>query len=177
MVYQSRMEGAPHDLWYVPLGEDAPEAVRLLQSDNNDVTPQFSPDARYVAYVSDQSGRAEVYVTDFPGGEERHAVSKFGGTHPRWSPKGDALFYLEGRRLMMVSARADPTFQADSPHSLFTAEEAEVVFFIPEFSSAPPYDVHSDGERFLVMRAVANEESPPAITVVENWFREFEGRE
>ena len=177
LVYQSRMEGAPHDLWYVPLGEDAPEAVRLLQSDNNDVTPQFSPDARYVAYVSDQSGRAEVYVTDFPGGEERHAVSKFGGTHPRWSPKGDALFYLEGRRLMMVSARADPTFQADSPHSLFTAEEAEVVFFIPAFFSAPPYDVHPDGEKFLMVRTVVDEESPPTITVVENWFREFDERE
>ena len=177
LVYHSRAERPERDLWYVPLGEDSPEPVRLLQSAYNDASPQFSPDTRYVAYVSDQSGRVEVYVTDFPGGEERHAVSANGGAHPRWSPKGDALFYLEGRRLMMASVRTDPTFQADSPHSLFTAEEAEVSFETGGPFNAPPYDVHPDGERFLVVQIVVDEESPPAITVVENWFREFEGRE
>ena len=177
LVYHSRTEGPEGDLWYLPLGEDSSAPVPLLQSAYNDGAPQFSPDTRHVAYVSDQSGREEVYVTDFPGGEERHAVSANGGVHPRWSPKGDALFYLEGERLMEVSVHTDPTFRTDAPRSLFTAEEAEVSFESTGPFGAPPYDVHPDGEKFLVVRTVVDEENPPAITVVENSFREFDERE
>lgn len=68
--------------------EDPLEPVPFLQTPYNEGAPQISPDARYVAYVSDQSGRNEVYVSEFPGGGDRVAVSVDGGLYPRWSPRG-----------------------------------------------------------------------------------------
>jgi hypothetical protein len=86
------------------------------------------------------------------------------------------LFYLEGDRLMSVSIATRPTFQAEVPQALFTASDAGVSFQTLGPYYAPPYDVHPDGDRFVMIQSAGDNETSATITVVQNWVKEFEGR-
>ncbi len=173
LVYHVSEPDTGRDLWYLPEGEDDAEPVSWLKSPYNEGAPQMSPDGRYVAFTSDQSGRVEVYVVDFPGGANRTLISTGGGAHPRWSFQGDTLFYLEGDRLMRVHVSTGGALQVDTPEVLFSGEEAGVNLAAWRGAfDVPPYDVHPDGERFVMVGAT---DDGVVINVVENWFREFEG--
>ena len=93
--------GAYFDLGYLSLAENARTAF-LLQTPSHENEPSISPDGRYVAYTSNESGRYEVYVNPFPEGDGRWVVSVNGGMHPKWNGRGDELFYKEGDALMVV---------------------------------------------------------------------------
>jgi Tol biopolymer transport system component len=136
----------------VPFATDAPSQV----------DSRFSPDGHWIAYVSDESGSGtpEVFVRPFPGPGGRWQVSTVGGRGPMWRRDGKELFYLSAdNKMMAVSVRLGPTFQAGSPTALFSVRP-------------PPgrlgYDVSADGQRFLVNTATGDESSPP-LTLIADW--------
>jgi eukaryotic-like serine/threonine-protein kinase len=157
------------DLWYLRQNEekDSYEALPFLQSQFNEEAAKFSPDGRFVVYVSDESRRYEVYVRSFPDGEGKSQVSSRGGSQPRWSKDGTEIFYVEDDSLMTVSVNTRPAFSVSAPSKLFTSAG-----FRASLTYAPQYDVDAAGQRFVTIEAVG-ESSEPFIHVVQNWFAEF----
>ncbi len=117
---------------------------------------RFSPDGRWVAYQSDETGQAEIHIQPFPDPGPKFQVSVGGGTLPRWRHDGSELFYLApDRRLMVASvSRRGSRLVTGPPRALFT------------LSTTSRYEPSPDGERFLVT-AVVSEASP--ITIILNW--------
>jgi hypothetical protein len=127
-----------------------------------------SPDGRWLAYVSQQSGQAEVWVRPYPGSGTPVRVSSSGGIEPVWSRRGYELYYFEGRRLMAVPVVKGSTFTFKRPTFLF---ESHYVVFGP-----PSYDVAEDG-RFLMIKAAASQSrTSPQVVVVLNWADELRRR-
>jgi hypothetical protein len=142
----------------------------FLQTEFSEEHPQFSPDGRWLAYTSNESGRPEIYVQSFPPSGGKWQVSTHGGAHPRWRGDGQELFYLDlrGKKLLAVAVKGDThTFEADVPVALF---DINVGRYIPGLLAGMyQYDVTADGQRFLVNTLVEEPPAPP-ITVVLNWI-------
>ena len=136
----------------------------FLATPFNEFSALPAPDGRHVAYVSDESGRNEICVREFPGGQGKVQVSVRGGAAPRWSAKGDELFFVGEDTLMAVSVKHQPTFSAGLPQALFTAADVGVVGGPEGFG----YDVAADGRRFLVVRTITWPERH--AVVIENWL-------
>jgi Tol biopolymer transport system component len=113
--------------------------------------PRISPDGRHIAYVSNESGRWEVYVRAFPKGTESWKVSTAGGMWPKWSGRSDELFYFDGSTLMAVSVQRQP-FKAAAPRALFTAAKVGLAGTLTDAFN-PMFDVTADGQRFVIVRA------------------------
>ena len=146
------------------------EAVPYSREPLMQVGSQFSPNGRYLAYCSNESGRFEVYVRPFPEGEGKWQVSQSGGGQPRWSRDGTELYYVEGDTLVAVGVRMTPSFSSGSPERLFS--DPGLIRRWPH----PSYDVSADGERFLMVEPVGGWR-PAAIRVVQNWYEEFRDRD
>src|SRR4030095_2267983 len=135
---------------------------------------QFSPDGRFVAYTSDETGKSEVYVRPFPRASDgKWVVSTNGGTQPRWRRGGTELFYISvDSKMMAAGVTTSPEFKkAGDTKALFTEPVPRGEVNIRRFINAFRYDVTSDGQTFLV-DAVATDEAairPLSITVVLNW--------
>src|SRR2546425_10720762 len=127
---------------------------------------RFSPDSRWVAYASNESGQFQIYVQSFPSSGGKWQVSTGGGAQPQWRRDGKELFYLApDRKLMAVEVNgAGPIFLPGSPKPLF---EAHVSTIFPG-PGAHYYTVTGDGQRFLVNTFVG-ESTPVPFTVVMNW--------
>jgi Tol biopolymer transport system component len=127
---------------------------------------QVSPDGRWIAYDSNESGRTEVYIRPFPPGEGRSGkwmVSSSGGMQPRWRGDGKELFYLDpAHTLMAVDVNAASTFEFTTPHPLFATPPISGNYVLNQ------YDVTPDGKRFLMIEPMQGAQSAPA-TVVLNW--------
>jgi hypothetical protein len=127
-------------------------------------TPAFSPDLRWLAYTSDESGRAEIYVDTFPTPSQRIRISTQGGGWPKWRRDGKELFYLApDRHLMAVSVKLDgkePTFSP--PQALFEGPGVS-----PD-NSRSQFEPSADGTRFL-FNARVEDHSPVGLTVISNW--------
>src|SRR4029453_15617955 len=118
--------------------------ISVLRGEFNEMQSQFSPDGRWIAYVSDESGAPQVYVQSFPTLTGKWQISTDGGTQPRWRRDGSELFYLaRDRKLMAVRVKAREAFEADVPQPLFDTS-LEVGDFRHE------YAVSADGNRFLL---------------------------
>jgi serine/threonine-protein kinase len=130
---------------------------------------QFSPDGRFVAYVSRESGRPEVYVQHFPEPGRKWQVSLGGGDKPRWSKGGKELFYVNGDTLFAVPVTTRPDFSAGAPTRLFSDANLDWGYVHPS------YDASADGRRFVLIEPVGPV-SESAIWVVQNWFAEFRDR-
>jgi Tol biopolymer transport system component len=148
-------------LFALPLtggGEPLPLAVG-----GNAVDTRFSPDGRYFAYGSDESGQLEVYVEPFPPTGARWQVSSAGGAFPRWRGDGRELYFIDRERMLVaVATPAGASFRAGAPRALFEVDGTAMG------GGANKYDVTRDGQRFLVNAAF----DPPAadpIIVVLNW--------
>jgi dipeptidyl aminopeptidase/acylaminoacyl peptidase len=140
------------------------EPAVFLKTPFTETAARFSPDGRFVVYMSDESGRNEVYVRDFPHGANKWQISTSAGTAPRWRRDGKEILYVEGSRLMAVSVTLRPAPSFGVPMRLF-----ERAFLRNPF---PRYDVTADGKRILILDKPANE-PPLSIHVVHNWFEEF----
>jgi Tol biopolymer transport system component len=127
------------------------------------VASRFSPDPRWLAYASDESGRFEVYVRAFPGPGGKWQVSNAGGGYPVWSRDGKELFYLtlDNKIASVRVASSGATFSAAPPVLLFAAHPAA-------YPGPAPFDVSPDGKRFLVNSLPADQGSPP-LEVIANW--------
>ena len=161
------------DIWYIEMNGDRTPQV-FLETAANEGAPHLSPDGRFLAYQSDESGRLEIYVRPFPSGDGIWQVSQNGGHHPRWSPDGMELFYAERGTLMAVNVATQPTFNREAPRALVDSEDAGFLLDCTPWTLFNPliYDVSPDGERFLVVQNVGG--GSEAMTVVENWATELD---
>jgi Tol biopolymer transport system component len=153
------------DLWVLPLdGERVP--FTFLKTEANELSGQFSPDGRWVAYQSNESGRFEIYVRPFPGPSGQFPVSTAGGVYPRWSADGKEMYYIapDAKLMAVPISVTTPTFEAGAPTTLFQTRRVgggeNVV------GRGHQYDVAPDG-RFLI-NVEAGSGTPP-ITLLLNW--------
>ena len=168
IVYRENDPTVGGDLWIWPLFGDR-KPFPFQRTRFNETNARFSPDTRWVAFDSDESGRREVYVRRLEGSAEKTRVSTAGGTQPSWRRNGKELFYLAAdSKIMAVSVKTGDTFEAGIPRPLFRIDSVVGIYS----AGASEYDVTADGERFLVNMAVAEARSLP-ITVVVNWTAEL----
>ena len=158
------------DTWKLSLDEEG--AVPFLTHETATVQEaRFSPDQRWVAYRSDETGRDEVYVVPYPGPGGKFQISNDGGAQPMWSPAGGELFYKSGDRMMAVNVETESSFEAGTPRVLFETP-------LPERLVGDParYAVSRDGRRFLITAPAPGADTldSPEIHVVVNWFEELE---
>jgi DNA-binding winged helix-turn-helix (wHTH) protein len=132
------------DIWLL---DRAAEQVRpFIRTRFNEYAPVFSPDGRYIAYVTDESGRPEIVVVSYPDATGKRLLSTEGGTEPVWSRDGSELFYRSGERLMRVDMSRSVA-HAGIPTTLFEGR------FVPGTVTLPNYDVSADGMQFLMVTA------------------------
>jgi Tol biopolymer transport system component len=161
LAFQRLSPKSKFDIWVLPLADER-VPTPFLQSEVNETGGRFSPDGRWMAYASDETGRNEVYVVPFPGPGAKSQLSSEGGSEPRWRRDGKELFFLAGdRRLMSVAVAPGPTLGVSAPRALFETRSRY---------TGTAYDVSQGGDRFLV-NSVAEGSSTP-ITVVLNWGNE-----
>jgi hypothetical protein len=147
------------DIWLVPReGEPQP----FLDGPNNERSGRFSPDGSLFAYVSDELGEFQVYVTPFPGPGPRIAVSVDGGLSPIWSTEGDELYFRQGSKVMAASVTRASDIDVFTPHELFDGP------YTLDLSGHQRYDVAPDG-RFLMVE----NSKDFRIVVVEGFFEEL----
>jgi Tol biopolymer transport system component len=144
-------------------GDPAPRA--LVTGPAFEGGPQFSPDGRWLAYVSNESGQFEVYLRRYPGPEGRWTVSTGGGTSPLWNRTGNELFYRNGNRMMSVSVATTPDPTLATPRVLF-----ERSYSYGSTVALANYDVSADGQRFLMVKS---EGGIAHLSVVLNWASEL----
>jgi serine/threonine protein kinase len=153
------------DLWLTPLSGDK-KPFKFLGPPSDQLHANFSPDGRFVAYTSNESGRFQVYVQTFPLSDRKWQVSTDGGYEPRWRGDGREIYYLsEDRKLMAVAVGAGPSFAV--PKMLFQTRVPEGVT-----SRRTHYVPSRDGQRFLV-NTQTGDLLPNPITVIFNWQTEL----
>jgi Tol biopolymer transport system component len=158
------------DLWSVPLsGDRKPSPVVQARADQ--LNGQISPDGKWLAYRSNETGRQEIYIQPFPATAGKWQISSTGGSFPRWRRDGSALYFLTAvGGLMEAEIRpAGSSLQSGAPRQLFAFTFSNPVHIGGTYH---PYAVTADGQRFLVHRSIsatATNNAPPPITVVVNW--------
>jgi Tol biopolymer transport system component len=153
----------------LPLAEDR-KPFQLLQSHASNAEPAFSPDCRWIAYRSNESGQMEVFVTRFPDASRRYLVSTEGGRNPHWRGDGTELFYYSPQResLMVVSVEEKGSeLTLSVPHTLFPVSAGPTLGNL--------YDTTSDGQRFLFFLPNTSTGDVP-LTLVTNWDVELKKR-
>jgi Tol biopolymer transport system component len=157
-----------NELWYLSWPERVSKP--LLQGKSTVRNAQLSPDGRWVAYASNETGNMEIYVSPFPGANGKWQVSSAGGQEPRWRQDGKELFYLSADgKMMAVGVKTGASFEADSPVVLFQTHRRQPVSAQDVFS----YDVSGDGQRFLILTKV-DEANVAPLAITLNWASELE---
>ena len=169
LVYQSLDRGTKWDLWLMPTAS-ARTPTPFLRTPFNETNGRISPDGHWMAYVSDESGAPEVYVTSYPNARGKWSISAHGGSAPEWRRDGKELYFVApNRQLAAVPVNvvnAGATFDAGAPQPLFDVPQLQ--FGATELFSEWQYAASADGQRFLVRVPVGETRVPPA-TVVLNW--------
>jgi len=162
---QTGISDLNEDIWILELNTG--QARPFVQTPAAEDQPAFSPDGRWLAYVSNESGRDEVYVQPFPGPGPELPISSEGGTEPVWAKTGHEVFYRNGNKMLTVKIATEPQFSTARPEVLFEGPYA--------VAAGPNYDVTRDGQRFLMLREIERQPAPPPTTlhVVLNWFGEL----
>ena len=170
MAHHHPPEG-PVNILAIPVGEEASEPQDFLVREFGEMGAMFSPDGRYVAYVSDESGQQEVYIRPYPGPGAQETVSVGGGPEPVW--RNGELFYRRPTddHVMAVSVTTEPELKVGDITPLFESDYYG--------SGTPPrtdYHVTADRNRFLMLTDVANDFGQVRFIVVQNWFEELQER-
>jgi Tol biopolymer transport system component len=152
------------DIWIRPLdGKQQPFAI--LQTPANEIGGPVSPDSRWLAYASDETGDYEIYVLSFPDVRGKWQLSTGGGIGPVWRQDGKELFYYSRDGQVMsvdVKVNADETFSASAPRALFPLRSGNGLTFVGPFAAA------ADGQRFL-LNTIVDESSGAPLTLVIDW--------
>ena len=165
IVFTERKANGERDIWVLEKGGD-PTPFLVTPADES--SPALSADGHWLAYVSDESGRGEVYIQPYPGPGGRWLISTAGGTDPVWAPDGRELYYLQDDQLMAVAIHTTQTVNAGTPRRLFEGryERSDI---------GRNYDLSPDGKRFVMIRS----DEPGGTTqvnVVVNWLSELAAR-
>jgi serine/threonine protein kinase len=165
LIYTENSVASGVDLMTLPM--DQPKETRkpipYLRGAFQKKQAQFSPDGRFVAYASNESGRFEIFVQPFPNAADgKWPISAGGGVEPRWSKDGSELFYFSGNKLMAVNVRTAPTFNAGIPHELFEAPVQPVYT-----NDGHRWQVTPDGT--FLLETFPPDLSATPITIVVNW--------
>jgi serine/threonine protein kinase/Tol biopolymer transport system component len=154
------------NIWILRLNDR--KALPFHRTGSNENEPRFSPNGSWLAYISDESGRYEVYVQPYPGPGGKWQISTEGGTEPVWNQNGRELFYRNGDKIMVVDISTQPGFYASTPRVLFQGRYEQPPVPLPNF------DVSRDGQHFLMLKPVDQEQAAPTqINIVLNWFEEL----
>jgi serine/threonine protein kinase len=177
LAIQSAGEGGQTDIWILPIDEDGgagePEAFAKTQFEEN--SPSFSPDGRWLAYNSSETGRPEVFVASFPAGGGKWQVSDGGGTQARWSGDGRELFFRTDAGIMSVKVSSDGnSFRASRPEVVFEGNFLGGLrgVLLPGYNF-PDYDVSRDGKRFVMFQGTTEGALATEAKVVLGWFGEL----
>ena len=169
LVYGKTGANGSSDIWYLTLGATR-DTVALLATAASEDFPMPAPQGGYLLYVSDESGRQEVYLRQFPSGEGRWQVSTNGGGRPLWSRKGDRIYYSTGEEIYEVEVTLQPSVRLGTPLLRFDLGDLKMQNwgrhnFLP--TSRP--------DRFVMLKHQERIVTAPAdVVVVENWTAEFE---
>jgi Tol biopolymer transport system component len=149
----------------------------LLQEEYNEFQPTISPDGKYMAYMSDESGEARIYVRPFPEvNEGKWQISTGYAESPLWSPDGRELFYIGNEGAIEVPLDTKSTFNAGKPRLLFQG------LYVSGYGESPPWDISPNGKRFLMIKLpqatgeASTERIPRKINIVLNWLEELKER-
>jgi serine/threonine-protein kinase len=156
------------DIWIATfdgVGEQRP----IVATNAVEYGPVISPDGRWVAYVSDESGRDEIYVQPFPEGGERHQISTDGGLNPVWSPDGGSIYFGSENRILAVSVFTTPRFRAGAARVLFEGAYAGGYSYL-----YPNFDIAPDGKSFVMVKPDEERGRATEIRLILNWFEELE---
>ena len=170
IVYSETNLETREDLWVLPMENGkAGKPISFLHSEFNESFGQLSPDSRWMAYTSDESGRREVYVRTFPAGEEPQRISIDGGDEPRWKGDGTELYFIgaDGKVMAVpikIGTGAKASLEPGRPRPLFAPPPLGHYG-----ANAYDYDVTPDGKRFVLNVAVAGGQSTPPLNVILSW--------
>jgi Tol biopolymer transport system component len=166
LVYSRNAGQGRFDLVALSLRDGGTRTV--LSAPSNVFGAQISPDGRWLAYSSNESGQFEVYVTDFPAAQMKKPVSTDGGWAPVWSRDGRELFYIAGTWMMTAAVRNDVPIAFDRPARLFDGVEFT--------GGATPFSVAPDGRFFFIGEAEPTDSHRNQLTLVLNWMDEMKRR-
>jgi len=169
LLFADFEKGTNWDLRYIDTKGDG-KPMPLVTGPAIEAWPRLSPDGHYFAYVSDESGADEIYLKRFPQGDGRWQVTVGGGSWPRWSRRGDKIFYVRGDTLMEVDVASGPEPRLGTPREIFTRKPLGWGLI---FGWSPGYDVAADGNRFVVVEPQGASKDTGGIVIEENWTKEF----
>jgi eukaryotic-like serine/threonine-protein kinase len=149
-----------NDVWVIAVASK--DSQLISGGPKSEASPAFSPDGRWVAYQSNETGRAEIYIVPFPPTGAKWQASPDGGTLPRWDKSGRILYYLHDGRLMAQPVTTGREFSKEQPTPMFLTD-------------ALSYDVAPDGKHFLLVRPFG-ETTPTSLTIIANWFDDLADR-
>jgi hypothetical protein len=168
VTYTTKDAEGDLDAWILD-SKGGGEPVPFLVGPDNEGGLTFSPDGRYVAYVSDRSGRFEVYVSSFPDKAATWQISTSGGSEVVWRGDGQEITFRSGGDLVAVPVTTDPTFRAGTPAALFPVPYDGVL----GSPNRPNYDVSRDGSWFLVVNNRDLNEPVERLEIALDWPRVF----
>jgi Tol biopolymer transport system component len=161
IIFSSAGKDTSFDIYALPMAGDR-KPITLVKTKFAEHGGVLSPDGKYLAYRSNESGQSEVYVQEFPEAKSKYQVSTAGGVDPFWRNDGRELYYrTRDRKIVAVAIHPGPVFAADTPKTLFESSFAVV-------NARGLYRASGDGQRFLVLAPLGREAIPPT-TVVLNW--------
>jgi Tol biopolymer transport system component len=159
LIFNQYITAADANYWEVALTGDATPVPLKGLGEGGPL--DVSPDGRWVAYESVETGQVEIYVQPYPGPGGKWQISNGGGFRPRWSPDGKEIFFRSGDAMMAATVETSPHFTPNTTHALFTGCYAHA-----------GRDYETDGKRFLMMKS-ADQRGPTSLQVVLNWTRDL----
>jgi len=134
LAYMESSPSTGYDIWVLRLGDR--KALPFLQTPFSESAPRFSPNGHWLANISNESGRYEIYVQAYPGPGRKLQVSTEGGTEPAWNPNGRELFYRSGEKMMAVELTTEAALSASKPRMLFAGRYVPTPATFPNYESA-----------------------------------------
>jgi WD40 repeat protein/predicted Ser/Thr protein kinase len=158
LIFTEENPKTNYDIWVLPL-EDKEKPHPLLDTESAETNGQLSPDCKWLAYQSNESGRNEIYLQSFPNGERKKQISFNGGINPQWRGDGKELFYYEEGRIMAVQVKSGGDKEIDFAPAIPLFDYQAIAFRL--------YAVSADGQRFLI--APFGKEPASPLTIILNW--------
>jgi serine/threonine-protein kinase len=168
LAYTKATPTGGRDIWVMALDDRRPRP--FVATSAFEISPEFSPNGKWIAYVSRESGESDIYVAPYPGPGGIRRVTSGGAISPAWSRDGRTLFYQADEGFMAVSVTGDADLRFGAPRRLFDGTR-----FLTDSRDDGPraYDVSPDGKRFLMLVSETTPVPPPAVQVLLNWVGEL----